>query len=76
MRNLDSLRVLAMIAALGCPTKETTDELALSERGIDKCHLMVLPTNTAARAFWHRLGWQERPDVVLMSHVQTDRITA
>ena len=50
--------------------------VALSERGIDKCHLMVLPTNTAARAFWHRLGWQERPDVVLMSHVQTDRDTA
>lgn len=49
---------------------------ALSERGIDKCHLMVLPANTAARAFWQRLGWRERPDVLIMSHLQAGRATA
>ena len=44
---------------------------ALSQRGLDKCHLMVLLQNESARAFWRRLGWQERDDVCLMSHVQS-----
>jgi ribosomal protein S18 acetylase RimI-like enzyme len=40
---------------------------ALARDGIEKCHLMVLPSNAAARAFWRRVGWVERTDVVLMS---------
>jgi ribosomal protein S18 acetylase RimI-like enzyme len=48
----------------------------LSERGIHKCHLMVLPTNTPARAFWQCLGWQERPDVLVMSHLESGHATA
>lgn len=42
----------------------------LASRGIAKCHLMVLPDNTAGRAFWRSIGWKERPDVLLMSHTQ------
>lgn len=49
---------------------------SLSERGIDKCHIMVLSANTAARAFWQQLGWQERTDVVIMSHLQAGLATA
>lgn len=39
----------------------------LAKFGIEKCHLMVLPTNSAAREFWKALGWHERTDVLLMS---------
>ena len=49
---------------------------SLSERGIDKCHIMVFPTNTPARAFWQRLGWQERADVLVMSHLKSGHTTA
>ena len=49
---------------------------ALGERGIEKCHLMVLPGNMSARQFWTRLGWEERQDVLLMSRVQEGRVTA
>lgn len=41
---------------------------ALAERGIHKCHLMVLVGNEGARAFWRSVGWKEREDVLLMSH--------
>jgi N-acetylglutamate synthase len=40
----------------------------LSVRGIDKCHLMIVTDNVAARTFWSRLGWAERTDLRLMSH--------
>src|SRR5688500_11475399 len=43
---------------------------ALAGEGIEKCHLMVLPSNEGARAFWRRLGWVERGDVLLMSHTR------
>jgi len=43
---------------------------ALAEAGLDKAHLMVLPSNTAARQFWKALGWVERTDVVLMSRTK------
>jgi N-acetylglutamate synthase len=46
---------------------------ALAAYGIDKCHLMVLPANTDARAFWARLGWAERDDVLLLSHTHSGR---
>jgi N-acetylglutamate synthase len=49
---------------------------ALGERGIEKCHLQLLPANTAARAFWRRLGWTERVDVVLMSYTSTGHADA
>ena len=45
---------------------------ALREDGIDKCHLMVVTENAAARAFWTALGWQLRSDVVLMSYTPAD----
>jgi ribosomal protein S18 acetylase RimI-like enzyme len=40
---------------------------ALRAHGIAKCHLMVRQENAQARAFWARLGWNERADVTLMS---------
>ncbi len=40
---------------------------ALTARGIDKCHLMVVSDNHDAAAFWTRLGWVDRSDVRLMS---------
>ncbi|HEX4684668.1 MAG TPA: GNAT family N-acetyltransferase [Gemmatimonadaceae bacterium] len=49
---------------------------ALARQGIDKCHLMVLVTNTAAQAFWSRIGWAARPDVQLMSHIASGLPTA
>ena len=41
---------------------------ALRALGVAKYHLMVRQENAAARAFWAHLGWQDRADVVLMSH--------
>jgi ribosomal protein S18 acetylase RimI-like enzyme len=49
---------------------------ALARQGIDKCHLMVLVTNAAAKAFWTRIGWIARTDIQLMSHVASDPATA
>jgi N-acetylglutamate synthase len=49
---------------------------ALSERGIDKCHLMVVSGNRDAAAFWTRIGWADRADVRLMSHTASGRPTA
>jgi N-acetylglutamate synthase len=46
---------------------------ALRREGIDKCHLMVLPENARARAFWSALGWTERGDVLLMSRSESSR---
>jgi ribosomal protein S18 acetylase RimI-like enzyme len=40
---------------------------ALAKQSIEKCHIMVLPANAAARKFWKNLGWVERTDVVLLS---------
>jgi ribosomal protein S18 acetylase RimI-like enzyme len=42
---------------------------ALGSLGIEKCHLMVRQENVQARDFWRHVGWQERSDVVLMSHM-------
>jgi ribosomal protein S18 acetylase RimI-like enzyme len=35
--------------------------------GIDKCHLFVYATNHTAIAFWDRIGWEQRGDLVVMS---------
>jgi N-acetylglutamate synthase len=45
---------------------------ALRALGVAKCHVMVRQENVAARAFWKHLGWQDRIDVVLMSHAAPD----
>jgi ribosomal protein S18 acetylase RimI-like enzyme len=43
--------------------------VVMAKSGIEKCHLMVEPSNVEGRGFWKSLGWMERPDVVLMSRV-------
>jgi ribosomal protein S18 acetylase RimI-like enzyme len=40
---------------------------ALAEQGIFKCHLFVRVDNPEALAFWRRVGWTVRDDVVMMS---------
>jgi GNAT superfamily N-acetyltransferase len=49
---------------------------ALGALGIEKCHLMVRQENAPARAFWQRLGWSERDDIILMSHAESDTANA
>ena len=45
---------------------------SLVARGIMKCHLMLLPDNEDALAFWKAAGWEERGDVMLMSYNSGD----
>ena len=40
---------------------------ALSGQGIEKMHLDVMTGNEAAMAFWARLGWHRRDDLVRFS---------
>ncbi|HEX6748777.1 MAG TPA: GNAT family N-acetyltransferase [Longimicrobium sp.] len=35
--------------------------------GIAKCHLMVYHHNQAGQAFWRRIGWHARDDLLIMS---------
>ena len=42
--------------------------LALSERGIHKCHIFVYAGNQSGKAFWENAGFYTRPDLVIMSH--------
>ena len=49
---------------------------ALADRGIDKCHLMVLADNVDAQAFWTSIGWKERSEIRLMSHTASGRANA
>ena len=49
---------------------------ALRAVGIRKCHLMVRQENADARAFWTRLGWNERADITLMSRADPDAANA
>ncbi|MBS1252121.1 MAG: Acetyltransferase YpeA [Anaerolineales bacterium] len=35
--------------------------------GIQKCHLFVFADNLDAMAFWERIGWQQRTELVIMS---------
>ncbi len=39
----------------------------LRSMGIRKCHLMAFEQNAGARAFWQKVGWEERRDLVVMS---------
>lgn len=50
-------------------------ETALEElvaSGIDRSHVMVVAENIEARAFWARLGWRQRDDLVVYSHVEAN----
>lgn len=39
----------------------------LAAEGIDKTHIDVFVTNAGAIAFWQRLGWQQRGDILRFS---------
>ncbi|MGA9118300.1 MAG: GNAT family N-acetyltransferase [Bacteroidota bacterium] len=39
----------------------------LREEGIEKSHVLVLADNAGGRAFWAKLGWVKRDDLVLFS---------
>lgn len=45
---------------------------ALSREGIEKCHLFVYAGNASGRAFWRKVGWEEREDLVIMSRTTRD----
>ena len=38
----------------------------LASAGVDKCSVFVFAANATGRRFWERLGWIERPDLVIM----------
>jgi N-acetylglutamate synthase len=40
----------------------------LRQRGIEKCHIFVYGANESGKAFWRQAGFQERTDLVIMSH--------
>jgi ribosomal protein S18 acetylase RimI-like enzyme len=40
---------------------------ALREEGIQKCHLLVFHQNVAGRAFWERIGAEERTTIGIFS---------
>jgi putative acetyltransferase len=39
----------------------------LQTLGISKCHLFVFAGNAEGRAFWERVGWRLRTDLVILS---------
>lgn len=39
----------------------------LSHRGVQKCHLMVFASNLEGQAFWSKMGWIHRPEILPMS---------
>lgn len=41
---------------------------ALTKIGINKCHLFVIKENEAVVAFWQKIGWFVRDDIITMSH--------
>lgn len=49
---------------------------ALGAVGIAKCHLMVRRDHEPALAFWRHLGWTDRDDVALMSHLDSGSTNA
>jgi putative acetyltransferase len=40
---------------------------ALRAAGIDKCHLFVFHQNETGKAFWSKIGWNERKTLFIMS---------
>ena len=49
---------------------------ALLAEGVEKCHLFVVPSNGGALAFWQRLGWRPREDVLFLSATLSDSANA
>ncbi len=41
---------------------------ALAEIDINKCHLFVIKENEPVVAFWQKIGWFVRDDIITMSH--------
>ena len=39
----------------------------LRSLGIDRCHIFVYKENHTAQAFWKRVGWYERVELIMMS---------
>lgn len=39
----------------------------LRERGLSRCHVMVISDNTSGREFWRRVGFRPRENILLMS---------
>ena len=39
----------------------------LNKQGINKCHLFVFYDNEIGKAFWNRLGWKKRSDILIYS---------
>ena len=39
---------------------------ALASVGIRKCNIFVFEDNHSALAFWERVGWAQRPDIVFL----------
>lgn len=44
---------------------------ALSRLGINKSHVEVLVTNTAAQAFWKHIGWHQSEDILRYSIISS-----
>ncbi|HEY53469.1 MAG TPA: GNAT family N-acetyltransferase [Caldilineae bacterium] len=44
----------------------------LSVIGIQKCHLFVFQDNDEAIAFWQKIGWFERNELLVMSRLDGD----
>ena len=49
---------------------------ALKAEGIEKSHVHVLKNNQAGNAYWSRLGWQQRVEVVMYSFINGDNENA
>ena len=39
----------------------------LQKQGINKCHLFVFYDNKVGNAFWNKLGWKKRSDILIYS---------
>lgn len=44
---------------------------ALSQEGIDKCHIFVIDDNDAGNSFWTSLGWEKRSGFSVYSYTVT-----
>ncbi|MCM1991846.1 GNAT family N-acetyltransferase [Oceanirhabdus seepicola] len=40
---------------------------ALKDEGINKCHLFVFYDNELGNAFWNKIGWKKRSDLLIYS---------
>lgn len=49
---------------------------ALKHEGIEKSHVHVLKHNQAGNAYWTRLGWRQRSEVVMYSFINGDNENA